>query len=68
MIYFTLTIILYVYLLVIDYFYQWIKLALVNHETKSDDVILHLKSMFAKFGISNKFISNGGPQFSLFTF
>ena len=56
------------YLLELDYFSQWINLALLDYGTKSDDVILHLISMFAKFGIPNELVSDGFYWFSSFTF
>ena len=57
-----------VYLLVVDYFSRWVELALLDRRTTSDAVIPHLNSMFAKFGIPEEFVSDGGPQFSSFTF
>ena len=57
-----------VYLLVVDYFSRWIEIALLDKDTAADYVISHLKSIFAKFGISNELRSDGSLLFSSFTF
>lgn len=51
------------YLLVVDYFSRYVEIALLS-PTKSTDVVLHLKSMFARHGICEFFKSDNGPQFS----
>ena len=56
-----------VYLLVIDYFLQWVELALLNHGSTTNDIMTHLKSMFAKFGIPEE-VMFGSPQFSSLAF
>jgi len=50
------------YLLVVDYFSRWIEIAKLNGTT-SDDVISHLKSIFARNGIPEVLRSDCGPQF-----
>ncbi|XP_030204757.1 uncharacterized protein K02A2.6-like [Gadus morhua] len=51
------------YLLVVDYLSRYVELALLTH-TKCNDVINHLKSMFARHGIPEVLMSDNGPQFS----
>ena len=51
------------FLLVIDYFSRYVELANLL-QTTSPDVITHLKSMFARHGIPENFLSDNGPQFS----
>ena len=51
------------YLLVIDYFSQFIEIAPLK-ETTSADVIGHLKSIFACHGIPETICSDNGPQYS----
>ena len=58
----------YIYLLVIDYFLRWVALALLNHGSTTNDIIPHLKSIFAKFGISEEIMSDEGSKFSSFAF
>ncbi|CAC5408775.1 unnamed protein product [Mytilus coruscus] len=55
------------YLLVVDYFSRYIKIAKLS-STSSQSVVNHLKSIFARHGIPETFISDGGPQYSSFTF
>ena len=40
------------------------ELALLNRGSTTNDIIPHLKSIFAKFGISEEVMSDGGIQFS----
>jgi hypothetical protein len=49
------------YLLVIDYFSRYIEIAKLFN-TSSQSVINHLKSIFARHGIPECFMSDGGPQ------
>ena len=51
------------YLLVIDYFSRFIEIALLKGTT-SADVILHLKSIFARHGIPETVYSDNGPHYS----
>ncbi|KAK0131437.1 hypothetical protein N1851_033839 [Merluccius polli] len=51
------------YLLVVDYFSRYIEIAQLS-PTRSMDVNVHLKSIFARHGIPETFISDNGPQFS----
>lgn len=51
------------YLLVVDYFSRFIEIAAL-YNTRSTDVINHLKSMFARHGIPETLMSDNGPQFS----
>ena len=51
------------YLLVIDYFSRYVEIAKLG-PTRSADVIVHLKSMFARHGVPVRFRTDNGPQFS----
>ena len=55
------------YLLVIDYFSRYVEVAKL-FRTISADIIVHLKSMFARHGIPDQLLSDNGPQFSANTF
>ncbi len=47
----------------VDYYSHFVEVAQLS-PTRSTDVIVHLKSMFARHGIPETFVSNNGPQFS----
>lgn len=51
------------YLLVVDYYSKFIEIAQCNG-TSSKNVILHMKSIFARHGIPQILVSDNGPQFS----
>ena len=51
------------YLLTIDYYSHYPEVALLSNES-SRQVITHLKSLFARYGIPSECVSDGGPQFS----
>ena len=51
------------YLLTIDYFSHYPETVLLTSET-SGQVIVHLKSLFSRYGIPSTVMSDGGPQFS----
>ena len=51
------------YLIVIDYFSRYVKVAAMHKTTKSSGVIRALKSIFARHGIPEQVRSNNGPQF-----
>lgn len=55
------------YLLVIDYFSRYVEVAKLTRTT-SPDIVVHLKSMFARHGIPDKLLSDNGPQFSASSF
>ncbi|KAJ0012151.1 hypothetical protein NQD34_013126 [Periophthalmus magnuspinnatus] len=55
------------YLLAVDYYSRYVEIALLN-KTKSNDVITHLKSFFARHGIPEVLMSDNGPQYSCQTF
>ena len=55
------------YLLVMDYFSWYVEIAKLSHIT-SPDIVVHLKSMFARHGILDQLLSDNGPQFSANTF
>lgn len=50
-------------LLVVDYFSRYVEIAPLSH-TKSMDIIVPLKSIFARHGIPEVLMSDNGPQFS----
>ena len=50
------------YLFVVDYYSRWIETPLLS-STKSESVISHMKSIFARLGIPIECHSDGGPQF-----
>ena len=52
------------YLVVVDYYSNYIEVCHLYHQTKSPDVISHVKAIFARFGIPRVVISDNGPQFS----
>ena len=51
------------FLLVVDYFLRYVEVAKLTRTT-SPDIVVHLKSMFARHGISDQLVSDNGPQFS----
>jgi len=51
------------YLLVIDYFSQYIEVAKLTLET-SNVITTHLKSIFARHGIPQEVVTDNGPQYS----
>ncbi|KAL7865994.1 hypothetical protein SRHO_G00112410 [Serrasalmus rhombeus] len=51
------------YLLVVDYMSRYVEIALLT-PTRSNDVIHHLKSIFAHHGICETLVTDNGPQFS----
>ena len=53
------------YVLVVDYFSNFTEVSkLPPGETKSEDVIMHTKSIFARHGIPEIVISDNGPHYS----
>ena len=55
------------YLLSVDYYSKWIEIAKLSN-INSYNVICHLKSQFAKYGIPDELISDNGPQYSSLAF
>ena len=55
------------YLLVSDYFSRYVEVAKLSRTT-SPDIVVHLKSMFARHGIPDQVLSDNGPQFSASSF
>ena len=51
-----------IYLIVVDYYSRFIEIAKLGRMTTTD-VVTHLKSMFARHGIPETFISDNGPQY-----
>ena len=55
------------YLLSVDYYSKWIEIVKLS-SLSSNNVICHLKSQFAKYGIPDELISDYGPQYSSLAF
>lgn len=55
------------YLVVMDYYSNYPEFALLT-DTSAKQVILHLKTIFARHGIPVTVVSDNGPQFSGLTF
>ncbi|XP_061127410.1 uncharacterized protein K02A2.6-like [Syngnathus typhle] len=51
------------YVLLVDYYSRFVEIAKLT-PTRSEDVIVHLKSIFSRHGIPEFFYSDNGPQFS----
>ena len=51
------------YLLVVDYFSKYIEISKLDNET-SHEVVIRLKSIFARHGIPLQVFSDNGPQYS----
>ena len=55
------------YLLVVDYASSYVEIAKLA-ATISPDVILHLRSIFARHGITETVVSDNGPQYASYEF
>ena len=55
------------YLLVVDYASSYVEIAKLS-ATTSPDVILHLRSIFARHGIPETVVSDNGPQYASYEF
>ena len=55
------------YMLVVDYASSYVEIAKLA-ATTSPDVILHLRSIFARHGISETVVSDNGPQYASYEF
>ena len=51
------------YLLVVDYYSRYVEIAKLT-PTRSQDVIVHLKSIWSRHGVPENFFSDNGPQYS----
>ena len=51
------------YLIVVDYYSRFIEIAKLT-STTSQAIISHLKSIFSRYGIPERLISDNGPQYS----
>ena len=51
------------YLLIVDYFSRFIEISLLSRTT-AEDVIHHMKSIFARHGVPEIVISDNGPQYA----
>ncbi|XP_045445826.1 uncharacterized protein K02A2.6-like [Melitaea cinxia] len=52
------------YLVVTDYYSKFIELAILNSQYTASNIIIQLKSIFARHGIPMKLVSDGGPRFN----
>ena len=52
------------YLLIVDYYSKFCEVSPLKESTRSADVILAMKSQFARHGIPKELITDNGPQFS----
>ena len=55
------------YLPSVDYYSKWTEIAKLSN-LSSNNVICHLESQFAKYGIPDELISDNGTQYSSLTF
>ena len=55
------------YLLVVDYYSRYVEVANLSL-TKSADIVVHLKSMFARHGVCEILVTDNGPQFAAGSF
>ena len=55
------------FLLVVDYYSRFVEIAKLS-STTSSDIITHLKSIFARHGIPEVFMSDNGPQYASASF
>ena len=51
------------YLLTVDYYSHYPEIALLSNES-SRQVIIHLTSLFSRYGFPSTLMSDGGPQFA----
>ena len=51
------------YLILVDYYSNFIEVAPLQNDTKSVTVIKHIKASIARHGIMETLISDNGPQF-----
>ena len=52
------------YLILVDYFSNFIEVVPLRQDTKSETVIKHIKMNIARYGIMETLISDNGPQYS----
>lgn len=52
------------YLLLVDYYTKYVELEELHHNTTSHNTIRILKNIFARHGVPNVVVTDGGPQFS----
>lgn len=56
------------YLLAVDYYSNYIEIANLNKDSRTSNVIAHLKSIFARHGIPMQLVSDGGPPYNSIEF
>ena len=52
------------YLLMVDYFSNYIEVVQLNQDTRSSTIIRHFKINIARYGLMETLITDNGPQFS----
>lgn len=55
------------YILIVYYFSKYVEVIELK-STKSEQVIKHVKSVFARYGIPSKVVTDNGPQFACDSF
>ena len=52
------------YLIVVDYFLNFIEVAPLQRDTRTSSILKHIKQNVARYGIMDTIISDNGPQYT----